>query len=56
MMIPPKMTRRSVLGALGIGTLTATAAACSSGAGGVGGAGGDGEGGLFVVGTIIGLR
>src|SRR5699024_10993162 len=53
MMIPPKMTRRSVLGALGIGTLTATAAACSSGAGGVGGAGGDGEGGLFVVGTDV---
>src|SRR5699024_1047163 len=50
MMIRAKMTRRSVLGALGIGTLNATAAACSSGAGGVGGAGGDGAGGMFVVG------
>lgn len=44
-MISPKMTRRSMLGALGIGTLAATTVACSSG-GGAGGSGsaGGGEG------------
>lgn len=55
-MITPKMTRRSVLGALGIGTLAATTVACSSDGGGGGtggGAGGDGAGGLFVVGTGV---
>lgn len=54
MMISPKMTRRSALGALGIGTLAATTAACSSsGPGGGGGAGSGGGGGLFVVGTDV---
>ncbi|ASK65005.1 transcriptional initiation protein Tat [Brachybacterium avium] len=51
-MISPKMTRRSVLGALGIGTLAATAAGCSSDSGGTGGGGG-GEGALFVVGATV---
>ena len=54
-MISPKMTRRSMLGALGIGTLAATTVACSSGggAGGSGSAGGGEGGGLFVVGTTV---
>ena len=54
-MISPKMTRRTMLGALGIGTLAATTVACSSGgdAGGSGSAGGGGGGGLFVVGTAV---
>lgn len=54
-MISPKMTRRSMLGALGIGTLAATTVACSSGgdAGGSGSAGGGDGGGLFVVGTAV---
>lgn len=54
-MISPKMTRRSMLGALGIGTLAATTVACSSGgdAGGSGSAGGGEGGGLFVVGTAV---
>ncbi|ATG51486.1 transcriptional initiation protein Tat [Brachybacterium vulturis] len=52
-MISPKMTRRSVLGALGIGTLAATAAACSSDSGGGAGGGGGGEGALFVVGATV---
>ena len=54
-MISPKMTRRSMLGALGIGTLAATTVACSrgGGAGGSGSAGGGEGGGLFVVGTTV---
>lgn len=53
MMISPKMTRRSALGALGIGTLAATTAACSSSGPGGGGGAGSGGGGLFVVGTDV---
>ncbi|MGO2537071.1 MAG: hypothetical protein ACTH8W_12965, partial [Brachybacterium tyrofermentans] len=56
MKISPQFTRRSALGALGIGSIAATAAACSSGSGSGGGpdsGGGGGAGALFVVGTMV---
>lgn len=56
MKISPQFTRRSALGALGIGSIAATAAACSSGSGSGGGSdsgGGGGAGALFVVGTMV---
>jgi len=49
-MINSKMTRRAVLGALGVGSVGAAAVACSGSAGGA--AGGNGNG-LFVVGSIV---
>ena len=57
-MIHSNMTRRGVLGALGLGTVGLTAAACSGGGSGSGGsdgggAGSGGGGGIFVVGTGV---
>ena len=57
-MIHSNMTRRGVLGALGLGTVGLTAAACSGGGNGSGGsdgggAGSGGGGGIFVVGTGV---
>lgn len=56
MTLTPHMSRRGVLGALGLGALATTAAACSGSSGGSsdGGSGsGSGEGGLFVIGTGV---
>lgn len=54
MKISPQLTRRGALGALGIGSIAATAAACSSGSGGASDSGGGSDGGaLFVVGTMV---
>ncbi|MFQ6485583.1 ABC transporter substrate-binding protein [Brachybacterium epidermidis] len=57
-MIHSNMTRRGVLGALGLGTVGLTAAACSGGGSGSGGSDGGGaaggsSGGIFVVGTGV---
>lgn len=52
MITTPRMTRRGVLGALGIGSVAATAAACgSSGSSSAGG--GESGGGLLVVGNPV---
>lgn len=52
MKISPQMTRRGALGALGISSIAATAAACSSGGASASGGGAD-AGALFVVGTAV---
>lgn len=56
-MINSKMTRRGVLGALGIGSVGLTAVACSGGSSGGSDGGGNGGGGagggIFVVGTGV---
>lgn len=52
-MINSQMTRRGVLGTLGIGGVGAVAVACAGSSAGGGGDGGGNGGGLFVVGTEV---